>query len=124
MIGILGDGTVMRPGYGILGDGAMMGPCYGAGDAVLDIVGRDVASIFCRGLMACNCSPPIDNGNNGSGLTRYSVKYSTYWCTASSEDSFGLGSHARIILLYKLPSMSAWPVHIRCSISSAPGLVS
>ena len=40
--GTLGDDAVMGPGNGTL--------CVGA--VIVDIVGRDIASIFCRVLMA------------------------------------------------------------------------
>ena len=81
----LGDGAVTGPVDGTLGYGAVMGPgngTLGVGSVIGAIVGRYVASILCRVLMACNCSPSIDNGNAGSRFMRSSVKSSTAWCAA------------------------------------------
>ena len=77
-----------------LSGGAVLGPVngtLGCVDAVGDMVGRYVASIFCRILMAYIFSSPTANGVSGDGLWRTSVKYSTNWRVASVEDIFGTG---------------------------------
>ena len=58
MIGTLGDGAAMGPGNANLGGGAVLGTgdgTLGGGEVIGAIVGRDVASIFCKVLMSCNC---------------------------------------------------------------------
>ena len=69
MLGTLGYGALMGVGDGTLG----------AGDVVRAIVGRYLASIFCRVLMDCYFSSPIANGDTGSGFLRASIKSSIYW---------------------------------------------
>ena len=94
MLGTLGDGAVMGSVNGTLGDSAVMGlgnGTLGAGDVVGSIVVRYFSIIFCRVLVACNCSSPIDNRDFGAGLLRASVKFSSDLCAASAKDSFGTG---------------------------------
>ena len=80
------DGTPLR--YGTvagIGDGPFGGNVVGA------TVGRDVASIPCRVLMACICSSPTANGDAGAGLLSAFARSSTAWRAVSVDQSFGTG---------------------------------
>ena len=100
--------TVTGEGDGTLGDGAVMGPGNGTlcvGAVIVDIVGRDIASIFCRVLMAWNWLSPIDNGDAGSRFMIASVKSSTALRASSAEDSLGTGqslgkNYAVLVILF------------------------
>ena len=90
----LGGGAVMVPVNGTLGDGAVLVPgnvTPGSGDVVGAIVGRYVASIFCRFLIAWNWSSLIDNEVSGFVFLRASIKSSNYWHELSAGYSFGNG---------------------------------
>ena len=82
----IGDGTTLRYGAVVdIGDGPL-------GDNVVRaLVGRDIASIPCRVLMACIFSYPTANGDAGDGLLSASARSYTDWRDASVENSFGNG---------------------------------
>ena len=65
MLGTLIDGTIMGPGDGTLDCGAVLGSgngTLGGGNLVEYIVGRDVASIFCRFLWPGIVHPQLVKG--------------------------------------------------------------
>ena len=85
MVGI-GDGTTLRDGAVVgIGEAPLGGYLVGA------MLGRDVASISCRVLMACIFPSPTANRDDGAGLLSASAKSSTAWRAASADESFGTG---------------------------------
>ena len=82
----LGDGPTLRDGAVVgVGDAPLGGNVVGA------LVGRDVASIPCRFLMAYIYSSPTKNGDSGSGLFSASTRSFNAWCAASVDECFGTG---------------------------------